>query len=89
MLGQALPEVVALFGKVPLSVVVLTPSADAVQERELARLKTGYHSVSVAQLQAGLAATPKLGWWLDNSMLTVEQTVAAIHQQCFQGAQDS
>ena len=83
ILGQVLADVVAQFGDLPLSVVVLTPNADVVQERETARPKVGYHAISVAQLQAGLAATPRLGWWLDNSGLTVEETVAAILARCF------
>jgi chloramphenicol 3-O-phosphotransferase len=68
--------------------VVLNPSAEAVAAREIGR--GGQNSYrdwqkqdmtlvdAVASMQASLEDTPRRGLWLDNSELTVEQTVDSI-----------
>jgi hypothetical protein len=60
--------------------VVLCPRADVVAARDEARGKTGYaNPQAVADFDRILREeTPRLGFWLDNSALTVDETVDAI-----------
>ncbi|WP_406445906.1 AAA family ATPase [Streptomyces sp. NBC_00631] len=80
LLGPELTSYVRRIRTRPLHVVVLAPSPETVAEREAGRSKTGYGPEwTVADLDAELRRhTEPLGLWLDTSMLTVEQTVAAI-----------
>lgn len=79
VIGPMLEEFVEMVRHRPLNVVVLTPSVEAVAEREAGRSKTGYHSVNPAQLDDVLRnTTPRIGYWLDTTDLTVEQTVDRI-----------
>jgi gluconate kinase len=62
----------------PLSIIVLAPDAAVAVERDRDRSEK-----QVAHLFAHMDADmrrnlPDVGWWLDTSALTVEQTVAAI-----------
>ncbi|MEZ5410278.1 MAG: AAA family ATPase [Acidimicrobiales bacterium] len=76
IIGPMLDEVVALVPRRPFSLVVLAPQADEVAERERQRPKTGYLGFTPAQLDSLLrTATPRLGYWLDSTGLTVDQTV--------------
>lgn len=79
VLGDDLPAYVDLVRTRPLYVVVLAPSPKAVAAREAARTKTGYGAWTVEDLDADLrTATPRIGLWLDNSELTVTETVESI-----------
>jgi cytidylate kinase len=80
ILGAFLAEFLGLLHIRPLHLVVLTPRRDVVAARESARQKTGYGSRwSVDQLDHALRTeTPPLGWWLDSSQQTPDQTVDAI-----------
>jgi predicted kinase len=80
IIGPALAEVVADFPPVPLSVVVLCPSPEVVAAREAARPKVGYPDpAAVAAFDRVLRTrTPRLGYWLDTSDLTVPESVDAI-----------
>ncbi|GCB48906.1 AAA family ATPase [Streptomyces sp. NL15-2K] len=79
VLGDDLAAYVDLVRARPLHVVVLAPSPKTVAAREAGRAKTGYGAWTVERLDADLrAATPRIGLWLDNSELTVAQTVDAI-----------
>jgi predicted kinase len=80
ILGEDLALVVDMLRDLPLRVVVLCPSPDAVARREATRGKTGYGGDwTVAGLDAGLREeTPHIGLWLDTSDLTVDQTVDRI-----------
>ncbi len=80
IVGPILTEVVALYAELPLQVVVLCPSAEAVAQREAQRAKTGYHSMTIAQMQELLTQTPRLGHWLDSSKQTLDETVQAVLQ---------
>ncbi|MBC8170415.1 MAG: phosphotransferase, partial [Anaerolineae bacterium] len=62
-----------------LRVIVLCPSPEVVAQREAGRNKTGYGAWTPADLDAGLRNdTPRIGWWLDTSTLSVEETVAMM-----------
>lgn len=79
VLGAELPRYVGLIRTRPLHVVVLAPSPATVAAREAGRAKTGYGAWTVEELDAGLRSeTPRIGLWLDNSGLTVGETVDAI-----------
>jgi predicted kinase len=82
VIGPALPEVIASFHPYPLLAVVLCPRADVVAARYLARGKTGYADrVAVDAFDRVLRAeTPRVGYWLDSSELTVSATVDMIVQ---------
>lgn len=87
ILGPVLAEVVSLFERRPLYVVVLCPSPSVMAEREAARSKTGYALWSVAELDHALRyETPRIGMWLDTSTLTVDETVSAILAELEQAA---
>ena len=70
----------------PVIVVVLVPSDEAVLERELGRGTRAYRhwtgagglEGAVAEFQRYLAATPRIGLWLDSTAQTPEETVDAI-----------
>lgn len=78
ILGDLLSEVLALYGDAPLEVFVLCPRAEVVEARELARAKTGYGAISVADLQLALQDTPAVGHWVDSSDQSVAETVAQL-----------
>ncbi len=59
--------------------VVLAPSVAALERRERERAKTGYTGFSPADLDRVVRDdTPRLGYWLDSSDLTPDETVDAI-----------
>ena len=78
IIGPVLNDVIAMYDGLPLKVVVLHPRAEVVGKREKAREKIGYTRFSVEQLQNVMDETPRLGFWLDNSDLSVAETVDAI-----------
>jgi chloramphenicol 3-O-phosphotransferase len=83
VLGDDLPAYVALIrgrpAPPPLYVIVLAPRPEAVRAREAARAKDGYGPWTVEALDDALrAGTPRIGWWLDSSGQTPEETVNAI-----------
>jgi chloramphenicol 3-O-phosphotransferase len=79
ILGPHLTEVVHYYQRYPLHVVVLCPTPAVVTAREAGRSKTGYHGITVADLDRVLRAeTPQLGLWLDSSTLNVTETVDYI-----------
>lgn len=77
--GPDLANMVALLRGIPVRVVVLCPDVETVKAREAARGKTGYVGFAPAPLlEAFRRETPRLGFWLDNSRLTVEGSVEKI-----------
>ncbi len=77
--GPDLANMVALLEDIPVRVVVLCPDAETVKAREAARGKTGYVGFEPASLlETFRRETPRLGFWLDNSRLTVEESVEKI-----------
>jgi predicted kinase len=79
VIGNDLMDVARMLAQQPLYVVVLCPSADIVAQREAQRPKAGYGDMPVDEFDRLFRMeTPRLGLWLDNSTLTVEQTVDYI-----------
>jgi hypothetical protein len=81
VVGQVLAEYVEAIRSRPLVVVVLTPSVEAIASREAGRDKVAYRAEmdGIAAMDESLRNdTPRVGFWLDTSDLTVDQTVDAI-----------
>lgn len=79
ILGHFLAEAAALYGDVDLRLTVLQPAPDVVAERDRLRHKHAYGAYTPADLHRILQEdTPRLGYWLDSSALTVGETAQAI-----------
>jgi len=77
IVGPELSEVIALHHGLPLRVFVLQPSPAVLATREAARSKSGYENAQeILRFDTLLrSSTPRHGYWLDSSELSVEQTV--------------
>lgn len=79
ILGPMLTRVIDMFRTRPVALVVLAPSPDAVAVRDRDRTKVGYRYFTPAELDADLRErTPRRGLWVNNSELTIDQTVQHI-----------
>jgi predicted kinase len=80
IIGPTLAEVAALYRHHLLSVIVLCPRPEVIAAREAARAKTGYADESAVHAFARVlhSETPRIGYWLDSSDLTVAETVDRI-----------
>lgn len=79
VIGPMLEEFIDLVPHRPISLVVLTPRPSEVARREQHRSKTGYVGFTPEQLDSVLhASTPRLGYWLDSTDLTLEDTVDSV-----------
>lgn len=79
--GPALSHMLEFMQEYPVRVVVLCPDASAIREREMNREKRGYTGFDVEPLYASfMEETPRIGFWLDNTAMTPEETVEAILQ---------
>ena len=77
--GEALSYMENLLRTCPLEIIVLCPSVEAVTRREKSRNKTGYSDFTVEELYADfIRETPRIGFWLDTSEQTPEQSVGEI-----------
>lgn len=88
IIGPSLPDVVRSFQPYQPFVVVLCPRPEVVAARDQARAKTGYPDrASVEAFERVLRTeTPRLGYWLDTSELTIDGSVAHILAQMSEGA---
>ena len=80
-LGRMLNELLLLLENYPTQVIALCPSYEAVQKRETARNKVGYklNTFAVRNLyDMFMSETPRVGWWIDTTELSVEDTVSDI-----------
>lgn len=87
ILGEHLQDVVNQIRHRPLFVVVLAPSIASVVERDAERRegrgKVAYQpgGADVAMFDGWLrSTTPRIGYWLDTSDLSVSETVDDIHR---------
>jgi predicted kinase len=80
VIGETLSTVAASFHPYRLAVVVLCPRPEVVAARDRERDKTGYPDQAALHAfnQVLRFTTPRLGYWLDNSDLTVTETVDDI-----------
>lgn len=78
LLEDELARMTSLIRSRPLQVVVLAPDPATVAAREAGRGKVGYGEWAVADLDAALRRTPRIGMWLDTSGQTPEETVDEI-----------
>lgn len=80
VIGSALREVVAAFAGEALHVVVLCPSPEVVAARAAARAKQGYGPDFPVDAfdQTFRSETPRIGYWLDTSQLSVVESVEKI-----------
>lgn len=80
ILGSGFAEVLEMHRGRPLYAFVLCPSPEAVARRDAERHKTGYRDAAeVASFDEVLRGEmPRIGYWLDNTDLTVEETVDAL-----------
>lgn len=77
--GAELPRMLDLLHGCPVRTVVLCPDVETVKRREASRGKLGYAGFTVEALYEGfLRETPRIGFWLDNSSQTPEETADAI-----------
>jgi len=83
IIGPALADMLTTFRDFPLAVFVLCPRAEIVAARESNRSKTGYPSEDAIRAFDHVLRqqTPRIGYWLDSSDLTVAETVDAILRQ--------
>ena len=76
---EELPRMLKMLENYPVHVTVLCPDVETVKRREKMRGKTGYTGFSLEALHADfMRKTPRLGFWLDNSELTPEQSARDI-----------
>jgi chloramphenicol 3-O-phosphotransferase len=80
IIGKGLDEVMQLYRRRPLHVVVLCPDPATVASREAGRPKKGYsHPAFIEEFDRVLRReTPRVGYWLDSSNLTVRESVDEI-----------
>lgn len=79
VLRDDLPEAVRRLARWRPGVVVLCPGAKTLAVRDREREKTGYDGPWSAEGFADMVAqTPRIGLWIDNAQLSVEETVQAI-----------
>ncbi|MGO1521548.1 MAG: AAA family ATPase, partial [Sphingobacterium sp.] len=79
IIGPLLNDFIAAIKNRPLYVVVLCPNIATVSQRETTRTKKAYSSWTVEMMNDILIHdTPRVGYWMDNSELTAEQTVDKI-----------
>jgi predicted kinase len=80
IIGSTLAELLTTFQDFPLAVVVLCPRAEIVAARDSSRSKTGYPNDDAVRAFDRILReeTPRIGYWLNSSELTVAETVDAI-----------
>ena len=77
--GDEVNRMLSYLHTYPVEVIVLCPNVEVIKERELHREKTGYVGFTVEALyNTFMQTTPKIGFWLDNSNQTPQQTVETI-----------
>ena len=77
--GDELNRMLSYLHTYPVEVIVLCPNVEVIKEREAHRRKTGYTGFTVEALyNTFMQTTPKIGFWLDNSNQTPQQTVETI-----------
>lgn len=77
--GEELSRVLDMLGDRPVHAIVLCPNVETVKKREALRGKVGYIGFTPEGLYADfMRETPKIGFWLDTSEQSPEQSVEDI-----------
>lgn len=77
--GKELDYILDKLKDYPVRLVVLSPDIQTIKKRENNRDKTGYENFSVEALYSDfIKNTKKIGFWLDTSNLTIDETVNQI-----------
>ncbi len=77
--GEELSHIMDMLKDYPVKIIVLCPNTETVKKREKQRGKVGYTGFTVEALYEDfMRETPKIGFWLDTSEQSPEQTVADI-----------
>lgn len=77
--GEELSRIVDMLGDRNIHVIVLCPNVETVKKRESLREKIGYIGFTPETLYADfMRTTPKIGFWLDTSEQSPEQSVGDI-----------
>ncbi|MGO4790048.1 AAA family ATPase [Paenibacillus sp. 2KB_20] len=88
ILGPALHQITEMLNGLPVFVVVLNPSENAISAREQIRDKKGYGVWTIHELNRRLTIeTPRIGLWLDTSDLSPEETVEEIWKRMWDEGQ--
>lgn len=78
-LGEDLRRFLGLLRHHPVYLAVLTPRPEVIEQRDRDRAKTGYGNWSISAFDTLLRRrTPRLGLWIYNSELSIQETVEAI-----------
>ena len=81
IVGPMLTEVLNSLSDLEPKLVVLRASTSVIEQRERQRPKVGYTDLSVESFLGVYETTPKRGYWLDTSSLSVDATVRAIENE--------
>lgn len=86
-IGRVLPEVLARIHSRPLHLTILCPDPEIVAAQERERAKSGYGGGFTPQgmHEMMLDETPRIGFWLESSGLSPEQTAQAILDAAHRG----
>ncbi len=77
--GEELSKILDMLGDRSVHVIVLCPNVETVKKREALRGKVGYIGFTPETLYADfMRETPKIGFWLDTSDQSPEQSVRDI-----------
>lgn len=77
--GKELSSVLDMLGNMDVKVIVLCPSLETIKERETLRGKNAYVGFEPEELYEDFVReTPKIGFWLDTSEQSPEQSVESI-----------
>ncbi len=77
--GKEMSLILEMLKDYPVHITVLYPNAEEVKKREKLRGKIGYTGFTVENLYADfMRETPRIGFWLDTSKQSPEQSVEDI-----------
>lgn len=77
--GEEISRILDMLKDYPVHVIVLCPNVETVRKREKMRGKVGYTGFTVEALYEDfIKETPKIGFWLDTSERSPEQSVEDI-----------
>jgi len=80
LIGDGLRAALERFDGLRVAVIVLCPRPEVIAARDAAREKTGYPDQDTVTLFDRVLRneTPRTGYWLDNSDLSIDETVEKI-----------